>query len=193
MGELVVTEFVSLDGVFEDPGGAEGTERGGWAFKFDRGEDGERFKTEELMAADVQLLGRVNYEGFAKAWPQMNRDDFGKKMNEMPKYVASTTLARADWDNSTIIRDDLASEVKKLKEQVSGDILVAGSGKLVTSLMLERLVDEYRLMVYPVVLGVGRRLFEGATAQAALRLVKSKAAGECLILVYRPTADGVAA
>jgi dihydrofolate reductase len=126
MGNLVVTEFMTLDGVFEDPGGAEGTEPGGWAFKFDRGGEGDKFKLEELQAADAQLLGRVTYEGFAQAWPKVQEDEFGQKMNSMPKYVVSGSLERADWNNSSIIRGDVAGEVRKLKEQVEGDILVAG-------------------------------------------------------------------
>ncbi len=160
MGTIVVTEFVSLDGVFEDPGGAEGYEHGGWSFTFDQGDEGRRFKLDELMAADAQLLGRVTYEGFAKAWPGMT-DPFGfaEKMNGMPKYVVSATLADPAWNNSTVITLD---EVAKLKEQYTGGILVAGSGQLVRGLTGLGLVDEYRLMVFPLILGTGRRLFDGA-------------------------------
>jgi dihydrofolate reductase len=160
MGTIVVTEFISLDGVFEDPGGAEGYEHGGWSFTFDQGDEGRQFKLDELLAADAQLLGRVTYEGFAKAWPAMT-DPFGfaEKMNAMPKYVVSATLTDPAWHNSTVIGLD---EAAKLKDQYSGDILVAGSGQLVRGLTGLGLVDEYRLMVFPVILGTGRRLFDSA-------------------------------
>ena len=142
MGKLVVTEFVTLDGVMEDPGGAEGG-RGGWAFKFDQGPDGQKFKFDELMASDAQLLGRVTYEGFAKAWPTMEgTGEFGKRMNEMPKFVVSSTLESPEWNNTTVLKGDLAEEVGKLKAQFSGDILVAGSATLVQSLLASDLVDE---------------------------------------------------
>src|SRR5438067_565644 len=126
MGEVVVTEFVTLDGVFEDPGGGEGFERGGWAFQFDRGPEGDQFKLDELLASDAQLLGRRTYEGFAAAWPSMaDEQGFADKMNSMPKYVVSATLADTDatWNSSTVIRGNLANEVAKLKQQYSGDIL----------------------------------------------------------------------
>src|SRR4051794_35779108 len=149
MGKVVVTEFISLDGVFEDPGGGEDFEHGGWTFKFDRGEDGDKFKFDELMAADAQMLGRVTYEGFAAAWPSMSDDvGFADKMNAMPKYVVSRTLKQADWNNSTVIRDDVPGEVARLKDEVDGDIVVAGSGQLVRTLMEHGLIDEYRLMVF---------------------------------------------
>jgi dihydrofolate reductase len=183
VGKLVVSEFVTLDGVFEDPGGAESFDRGGWAFDFDRGPDGDRFKLDELKAAGALLLGRVTYEGFAKAWPSMKDEvGFADKMNGMPKYVASTTLERADWNNSTVIGDGVADEVRRLAGEVDGDLLVNGSGRLVEALMAEDLVDEYRLMVFPVVLGAGRTLFAGATAK--LRLAGTQRAGETVILTY---------
>jgi len=159
MGRIVVTEFVSLDGVFEDPGGAEGSEHGGWAFSFSRGEDGDAFKLDELKASDAQLLGRVTYEGFAKAWPSYTDEvGFAVKMNEMPKYVVSSTLTDPSWANSTVIG---LADVAGLKDRYAGDILVAGSGQLVRGLTAAGLVDEYRLMVFPVILGSGRRLFDG--------------------------------
>src|SRR5262245_41291213 len=177
MGRVVVTGFGALDGVIGAPGGGEDFEHAGWSFKFNRGDDGDKFKYDELMASDVQLLGRVTYEAFAKAWPAMTDTGvFGEKMNAMPKYVVSTTLgdADADWENSTVIRDDLAGEVNRLKEEVEGDILVAGSARLVTSLAEQGLVDEYRLMVFPVVLGTGKRLFGEGAPHSTLRLVDSK-------------------
>jgi dihydrofolate reductase len=185
MGRIVVSEFVTLDGVMEDPGGAEGSPSGGWAFKFDRGEEGDRFKTEELMNADALLLGRRTYEGFAAAWPSMNEDPFGQKMNSMPKYVVSSTLTEADWTNSTILSGDLATEVSRLKDDV-GEILVAGSRRLVNGLHARGLIDEYRLMVYPIVLGTGARLFDDSAGRATLRLVEAKPAADTLLLRYHP-------
>ena len=167
MGKIVVTEFVSLDGVFEDPGGAEGYAHGGWTFTFNQGEDGAKFKLDELMAADAQLLGRVTYEGFAKAWPSMTDPvGFADKMNRMPKYVVASTLAEAGWNNSSVIGLDA---VPGLKDTYQGDILVAGSGQLVRGLTGLGLVDEYRLMVFPRVLGTGKRLSDGA-ARVNLKL-----------------------
>jgi dihydrofolate reductase len=191
MGKLVVTEFMTLDGVIEDPGGGESFEHGGWSFKFDRGENGDRFKLDELMAAEVQLLGRVTYQGFAKAWPAMNdMGEFGKKMNEMPKYVVSTTLSAQDatWQNSTVLGSDLKGEVSRLKQQVSGDILVAGSARLVQSLTDHELVDQYRIMLFPIVLGSGKRLFAEGTAPTRLRLADTKPVGPdgVFILTYEP-------
>lgn len=180
MGKLVVTEFVSVDGVFEDPGGAENFEHGGWTFTFDHGDAGNRFKLDELMAADAQLLGRVTYQGFAKAWPSMTDDmGFAARMNAMPKYVASTTLSDADagWENSTVIRDDVAGQVRKVKEQYAGDVLVAGSGTLARSLLADGLVDELRLMVFPIVLGSGRRLLPDGTTTTRLRYLGTEAMG----------------
>ena len=194
MGKVAVTEFVTLDGVFEDPGGAGDFEHGGWSFKFNRGEEGDKFKFDELMAADVQLLGRVTYEGFAKAWPSMtDMGMFGERMNGMPKYVVSSTLAPEDatWENSTVIGEDVAGEVSRLKEQLTGDILVAGSANLVQTLAKHDLVDEYRLMVFPVVLGSGKRLFGDGSPHTVLRLVDSTTIGPdgVLILTYQPVRD----
>lgn len=189
MGKVIVSEFVSIDGVFEDPGGAEGFEHGGWTFKFDRGPAGDRFKLDELRAAGALLLGRVTYEGFAAAWPAMEEStgEFGAKMNAIPKYVVSGTLASADWKNSTVIRPEGAiDEIAGLKARVDGDILVAGSGRLARSLIEAGLLDELRLMVFPVVLGTGKRLFEGSPGPASFRLAASQDAGDALILTYVP-------
>jgi dihydrofolate reductase len=187
MGKVVVTEFITLDGVIEDPGGAEKDrfDGGGWAFAFDRGAEGDTFKFEELMGADAQLLGRVTYEGFAKAWPAMEgTGEFGVRFNAMPKYVVSSTLERADWTNSTIIGSDLEREVAALRERYDGDILVAGSAQLVQGLTDLGLVDEYRLMVFPTVLGRGKRLFRDGNAVERLRLTDVRRAGECAILTF---------
>jgi dihydrofolate reductase len=184
VGKLVVTEFITVDGVIDSPGEL------GWVFKFNRGDDGDKFKLDELMAADAQLLGRITYQGFAQAWPSMGADDFGKKMNTMPKYVVSTTLSAADatWENSTVISGDVAGEVTKLKERTASDIIVAGSGNLVQTLTAHDLVDEYRLMVFPIVLGTGKRLFSEGTAPVDLRLLDSRPVGPdgVVILTYAP-------
>jgi dihydrofolate reductase len=185
MGKLVVTEFVTLDGVMEDPGGAGEFDRGGWAFQFDRGPEGDRFKFDELMAADVQLLGRRTYEGFAAAWPKMDDNDFGRKMNAMPKVVVSTTLEDPQWTNTTVIRD--AREVAALKERYEGDILVAGSAQLVQSLLELGLVDELRLMVFPVLLGAGKKLFADEASRSAFEVAEVRQAGDCSILTFRRT------
>jgi dihydrofolate reductase len=176
MGKLVVTEFVSIDGVFEDPGGAEDYEHGGWTFEYDRGEDGNRFKVDELMEAEVQLLGRVTYEGFAAAWPA-REGEFADKLNSDPKYVVSTTLKHPTWQNTTVISNNVAESIAKLKEQTSGVILVAGSGTLFGTLLDADLVDELRLMVFPTVLGRGKRLFPDRINRLKLKLAQSKQVG----------------
>ena len=187
MGKVVVTEFITLDGVIEDPGGSEKTELGGWAFQFERGDEGERFKLDELTASDAQLLGRVTYDGFAAAWPAMEETtgDFGKKMNAMPKYVVSKTLQSAEWNNTTVLRGDLADEVAPLKEQYAGDILVAGSAQLVQSLLAADLVDELHLMVFPVFLGRGKRLFADETSPQRFTLADVRQTAEVAILTLR--------
>ena len=190
MGRVVVTEFITLDGVIESPGGGEGFKHDGWSFKFNRGDEGDKFKGDELNAADAQLLGRVTYQGFAQAWPNMAGDPFGDKMNSMPKYVVSSTLsdAAASWANSTVIRNDVVNQIRRLKDKVAGDILVAGSAKLVQFLAEHDLVDEYRLMVFPVALGTGKRLFADLKAPTTLRLVDTRSVGPdgVVILTYQP-------
>ena len=186
MGKIVVTEFVSLDGVMEDPGGAEGYRHGGWTFEFDRGPEGDKFKLDEALGAEALLLGRVTYEGFAAAWP--SRDgEFADKFNAMPKYVVSSTLEKADWTNSAVLEGDLAAGVAALRQKHDGDVVVNGSARLVQALIEHDLVDELRLMVFPVVLGSGRRLFGETTQKKPLRIVDSKIVGDGVaILVYRP-------
>lgn len=176
MGKLVVTEFVSLDGVFEDPGGAEGYEHGGWTFEYDRGEDGNRFKLDELMQAEVQLLGRKTYEGFAAAWPS-REGPFADKLNSDPKVVVSSTLTNPAWQNTTVVSGDVVEEISKLKDKTHGVILVAGSGTLVGTLLAADLVDELRLMVFPTILGRGRHLFPDGIDRLKLTLVESRTVG----------------
>src|SRR5438270_2013502 len=176
MGKLVVTEFLSVDGVFEDPGGAEGYEHGGWTFEYNRGDDGDKFKLDELMEAEVQLLGRVTYEGFAAAWPS-REGEFADKLNNDPKYAVSTTLKDPEWQNTTVISGDVANAIAELRRQTDGTILVSGSGTLVASLLDADLVDELRLMVFPTVLGRGKRLFPDGIDRLKLRLAESKQVG----------------
>jgi dihydrofolate reductase len=176
MGKLVVTEFVSVDGVFEDPGGSESYEHGGWTFEYDRGEDGDRFKLDELLEADVQLLGRVTYEGFAAAWPT-REGPFADKLNSDRKVVISSTLTDPEWHNTTVLSTDVVAEVSKLKKETEGVILVAGSGTLVGTLLGADLVDELRLMVFPTVLGRGRRLFPDGVDRLRLTLAESRTVG----------------
>jgi dihydrofolate reductase len=186
MRKLVVTEFITLDGVIEDPGGAEGFEHGGWSFKFDDPE-GAQFKLDELMAADVQLLGRVTYEGFASAWPEMSDEgDFAVKMNGMPKYVVSSTLTEATWQNSEIVApSELVATVQRIKQEGDGDILVAGSATLVQALAANDLVDQYNLMVFPIALGTGKQLFGGIETPVTLKLADAKTLGSgTQILTY---------
>jgi dihydrofolate reductase len=190
MGKIVVTEFISLDGVAEAPGGHEEYKHAGWTNGISSGDEGTKFKYDELMEADAQLLGRVTYEGFAAAWPGMIEEtgDFGQKMNDMPKYVVSSTLDTAGWNNSTVLKGDVVEEVRNLKDQIDGVILVAGSSQLVHTLIEHDLVDELRLMVHPVVLGSGRRLFGETDDLKRLRLVDSRVMGEVAVLVYQTVA-----
>jgi dihydrofolate reductase len=186
MGRIVVTEFLSLDGVMEDPGGAEDFKYGGWSFEFSRGDDGDKFKLDEALQSEALLLGRVTYEGFADAWPS-REGEFADKFNTMPKYVVSSTLEDPEWTNSTVLDGDVADSVSKLRDEVDGDIVVHGSAQLAQTLLEHDLVDEMRLMVFPVVLGSGRRLFGETSDKKPLQLVDSKAVGDGVtILVYRP-------
>jgi dihydrofolate reductase len=189
VGKLVVSEFVTVDGVIDDPGGSEGAEHGGWAFRYQRGEEGNRFKLDEVMAADALLLGRATYEGFAAAWPgRTDESGFADKMNGMPKFVVSTTLDKAEWNNSTLITGNVAEEASGLKQRYDGEVVVYGSATLVGTLVDNDLVDEYRLMVFPVVLGGGKHLFDTARKEVPLRLVEARPVGPdgVVILTYEP-------
>jgi dihydrofolate reductase len=189
MGRIVVTEFVSLDGVMEAPGGGESFRHGGWSFEINRGDEGDKFKLDETLSSEALLLGRVTYEGFAAAWPS-REGEFADKFNSMPKYVISSTLEEPEWDNSTVLKGDVAEEVAKLKEEQDGDIVVHGSARLVQTLVEADLVDEFRLMVFPVVLGSGKRLFGETNDKKPLRLVDSKVVGDGVaILIYEPARD----
>jgi dihydrofolate reductase len=184
MGRIVVTEFLSLDGVMEGPGGDNNFVRGAWSFEFNRGEEGDRFKMNETMASDAMLLGRRTYEGFANSWPQ-REGEFADKFNNMPKYVVSSTLRDPEWTNVTVVDSDLTQVVEGIKDRHDGDVLVHGSAQLVQELIERDLVDELHLMVFPVVLGTGKRLFGETTDMKPLKLAESKVVGDGVaIMVY---------
>jgi dihydrofolate reductase len=191
MGRIVVTEYVSLDGVMEAPGGGEGFKHAGWTFKINRGKEGDQFKLDETLNTEALLLGRVTYEGFAAAWPLMTDEvGFADKFNSMPKYVVSSTLEKAEWNNSTVLKGDVVEEVSKLRQRLDGDIVVHGSAQLVQTLIEHDLVDELRLMVFPVVLGTGKRLFGDTSDKKRLRLAESKAVGDGIaILIFEPASE----
>ena len=185
MGKIVVTEFISMDGIVEDPGGAEDYEHSGWSFRIDRGDEGNQFKLDETMATDALLLGRITYQGFADAWPSRT-GEFADKFNSMPKFVVSTTLDEPEWNNTTVITGDVANKVASLKDQFANDIVVHGSPTLVNTLKEHDLVDEYRLMVFPVVLGKGKRLFTDGGDLVNLTLTDAKQVGSqgVIVLTY---------
>ena len=190
MGRIVVTEFASLDGVMEDPGGSEDFRHGGWTFEYWRGDDGDKFKLDETMDSAALLLGRVTYEGFADSWPS-REGEFADKFNQMPKYVVSTTLEDPEWTNSTVISGDVPQAVARLRDEIEGDIVVHGSATLVQTLLDNDLVDELRLMVFPVVLGSGKRLFGDTDDKRSLRLSNSMTVGDGVaILIYQRAGDG---
>jgi dihydrofolate reductase len=184
MGRIVVTEFVSLDGVMEDPGGAEGFKYGGWSFEIPRGEDGDKFKMDEAFNSEALLLGRVTYDGFADAWPQ-REGEFADKFNNMPTYVVGSKADAGRWKNTTVLDGDPVEATRRLREQHDGDLVVHGSRQLAQTLFDNDLVDELRLMVYPVVLGDGKRLFGATSDKKTLRLAESRIVGDgVLILRY---------
>ena len=187
MGRIVVTEFISLDGVIEAPGGGEDYKHAGWSFEIGRGEEGDQFKLDETMSSAALLLGRRTYEGFAAAWPERD-GEFADRFNTMPKYVVSSTLRDPQWTNSTVLSGDVVDEITKLKREQDGDIVVHGSAQLVQSLIENDLVDELRLMVFPVVLGSGKRLFGETTDKKRLQLASSTVVGDGVaIQVYTRT------
>jgi len=176
MGKLVVTEFVSIDGIFEDPGGSENYEHGGWTFEYDRGDDGNQFKLDEILGAGAHLLGRVTYEGFAAAWPS-REGEFADRLNNDRKYVVTTTLENPTWNDTTLIADNVPESIAKIKDETDGTILVAGSGTLVATLLAHDLVDELRLMVFPTILGRGRRVFPEGIDRRKFQLVEARTVG----------------
>jgi dihydrofolate reductase len=186
MGRIAVTEYISIDGVIEAPGGDEDYEHVNWVFEFERGEEGQRFKDDETLASEALLLGRITYETFAKAWPTME-GEVADKLNAMPKYVISKTLTSADWNNTTVLRGDVSDEVTALKQSVDGEIVVHGSAQLARALFTAGLVDELRLMVFPLVLGSGKKLFDGDGRKTRMPLREAKTVGDGIaILTYGP-------
>jgi dihydrofolate reductase len=186
MGRIIVTEYLSLDGVMEAPGGGEDYKHAGWTFEISRGEEGNQFKLKETFDSEALLLGRVTYEGFAKAWPSI-KGEFADKFNSVPKYVISSTLKKADWNNSTILSGDVTDEVSRLKKTLKGNIVVHGSARLVQALVANDLIDELRLMVFPVILGSGKKLFGEMGDKRSMKRVSSQTVGDGVeILIYEP-------
>lgn len=188
--ELIASVYVTLDGVMEDPGGAEGFEHGGWSMEF-FDDDAANFAQEQLFASDALLLGRITYQGFAESWPSMTDEEgFADRMNELPKYVASETLGELEWNNAHPLEGNVSEEVAKLKREPGDDILIYGSRQLVGGLMRDGLIDEYRLWVHPVVLGSGKRLFPEGTETTALELAETTTfSSGVVVLSYRPKED----
>jgi len=186
---IVVTEFVSLDGVMEAPGGEPGFKYPGWTFEFERGDDGNQFKLDETRQSDGLLIGRRTYESFAGAWPE-REGEFADKFNSMPKFVVSTTLGEPEWNNTTVLDgDDAMAEVGKLKETFDGELQVPGSHQLVQELLASDLVDQVNLMVFPVILGTGKKAFEELPERRSLRLKESKVVGEGVaVMIYERAA-----
>jgi dihydrofolate reductase len=182
MGRIVVTEFMSLDGVVEDPGGSEDFKYGGWSFAFQRGDEGDAFKLEETRDTAALLLGRVTYQGFAEAWPS-REGEFADLFNGLPKYVVSSTLQDPEWSNTTVIDGDLVREARRLRDEADGDLVVHGSVQLAQALIANDLVDELRLMVFPVVLGAGKRLFGDPGDKKTLQLVDTKVVGDGVVIL----------
>jgi dihydrofolate reductase len=184
MGTIVVTEFISLDGVMQAPGG-EDFKYKGWTFDFDRGDDGNQFKFEEVVEADAHLLGRVTYESFANAWPK-REGEFADRLNKDPKYVVSTTLKNPEWENTTVLDSgDATEQVKKLKDEVDGTILVAGSRRLVQELLDSDLVDQVNLMMFPVALGTGDRMFGEMSDRTNFKLIEAKQVGSDGVMTFK--------
>jgi dihydrofolate reductase len=187
MGRIVVTAYVSVDGIAEAPSGTEPFERVGWTDAFSRGPEGDQFKLDETRASDALLLGRVTYEGFAPVWPHFE-GEIADKFNSMPKYVVSSTLENPEWKNTTVLHGDVIAEVTKLKQQCDGDIVVHGSPQLAQTLIEHDLVDALHLQVYPVIVGAGKRLFGQTSATKRLRLAEAKTVGDGVhILIYERT------
>jgi dihydrofolate reductase len=186
MGRIIVTEYISIDGVIEAPGGDEDYEHVNWVFEFERGEEGQRFKDDEALGSEALLLGRITYEGFAPAWPTME-GAVADKFNAMPKYVISKTLMDPEWNNTTVLRGDVQEEVRALKQRIEGDIVVHGSARLARALFAADLVDELRLMVFPLVLGSGQRLFDSDGKKTRMPLREVTTVGDGItILTYGP-------
>lgn len=182
MRKIIASEYLTLDGIMEEPGH--------WSFQF-WSEEAAKFKFDELFASDALLLGRVTYQGFAKAWPTMTgTGEYGERMNGLPKFVVSKTLQELEWNNSTLIQGDIVEEISRLKQLPGQDLLIFGSGALVHTLMQHNLIDEYRLMVHPLVLGSGKRLFRDGAEKKALKLISIKTfSSGVVVLSYEPAGE----
>jgi dihydrofolate reductase len=188
MGRLVVSAYMSVDGVVEAPSGDEPFERVGWTDDFSRGPDGDQFKVDETMASDAQLLGRTTYEGFAAAWPHYD-GEFADYFNSMPKHVVSSTLKDPAWENTTVLEGDLVDEVTRLKQHYERDIVVHGSPQLAQALIEHDLVDALHLLFYPLIVGSGKRLFDATSETKRLQLVETRTFGDGIqLLVYERSA-----
>ncbi len=184
MGKIIATEFITLDGVMEDPGGAEKTKYGGWSGQY-WNEEAQKYKFDELFATGALLLGRVTYEGFAAAWPEMTDEDgFADRINSLPKYVVSETLNHAEWNNSILIKKDMMKQITKLKQEAEQDIVIHGSSELINTLLPHEVIDEFRLMVFPIVLGDGKRLFKETTELSHLKLMKTETFDTGVIILH---------
>ena len=189
MGKIVISENVALDGVIEDPTGGEGLGVGGWFWETDRGEDGEKFTLDKTLATDALLLGRRTYEFFAATWPPRG-GELADTMNTLPKYLVSSTLQDPGWNNTTVLQGDVVTEVSRLKQELAGEIAVLGSPRLARTLIEHDLADELRLMIYPVVLGAGARLFGETSDKKPMRLIDTQTVGDGIaILTYKPVRD----
>jgi dihydrofolate reductase len=182
MGKIVISENITLDGVVQDPVGDEGFERGGWFLETARGEDGDRYTLDEAVDAEAWLLGRRSYDFFASRWPYRD-GELADRLNDMPKYVVSSTLEDPEWNNTSVLSGDAVEAVSNLKRELDGEIVVVGSYQLAGTLLEHRLVDELRLQVYPVVLGAGGRLFSELAEKTALRFVDTTAVGEGIAIL----------
>jgi dihydrofolate reductase len=187
MGRIVITEFISLDGVVEAPGGEDFKHRN-WSFAFDRGEDGDKYKLDEGLDAAALLIGRRTYESFARAWPSYE-GPLADKYNSMPKYVVSSTLTDPAWSNTHVLNGDVAEAVTKLKNEIDGEIQVPGSIRLARELIDKDLVDEIHLMTFPVILGTGRRLIDETTDKTTWKLTESRTVGEGILVTTFQRAD----
>ena len=191
MGKIIISENVSLDGVIQDPAGDEGFQRGGWVGRVgDRGRDeAAQVLLEEALGTEAMLLGRRSYEFLAARWPSRT-GALADRLNSKPKYVVSSTLQDPDWNNTTVLKGNVVNEVSKLKQQLAGDIVVPASFQLVCTLIEHDLADELRLMIYPVVLGAGERLFGETSDKKPLRLISTRTVGNDLAyLTYQPVRD----
>jgi dihydrofolate reductase len=186
-GKIISTQYVSLDGVMEDPVGMEGSGLGNWTGPFTRGPEGDQFKVAELFAAKALIFGRVTYDAFAAVWPTVNDEaGYAARMNSLPKYLASSRAGQGAWANTRALGADLVADAKRVKEEIEGEILIFGSTSIIHQLQAHGLIDEYRLMIYPTILGRGKPLFAPG-GQLRLSLIENRQFGDGIVLLrYAP-------